>query len=74
MRMESLELIDRLCGCFETKFTDVGDEAAAEMMRVIRAIADDEKVFILADGIIGPVLSSSFENDTELWQHVELLH
>jgi len=71
--MESLELIDKLCGCFETQLSGGGDEAAAEMMRVIRAVADDDKVVLLADGPVAPILTASFGEDKELWRHVELL-
>lgn len=72
MRMASLELIDRLCGCFESQLSGDGDEAAAEMMRVIRAVAEDGKVVLEADGHLASVLSSSFGGDAELWRHVEL--
>jgi hypothetical protein len=71
--MSSLKLIDRLCGCFETHQSNAGDEAASEMIRVIRAIAEKGKCALLADGPVAKVLASFFREDQELWNHVEVL-
>jgi hypothetical protein len=71
MDMKSLELIDKLCGCFETKMPE-NDEAAAEMVRVIKAISENRICILLSDGHIAPILKSSFNSESNLWKFVEL--
>jgi len=71
LALDNLVLIDKLCACYEEKFaTEIEEPAAAEFMRVIRAITTDGKVALMAEGQVAKVLIENFHDHPILWKHV----
>jgi hypothetical protein len=68
--MKNRELINKLCEQFETKLD--GDEAAAEMMRVIKAVSEERLCVLLSEGLVAPVLKTTFDPKSNIWKYVEL--
>jgi hypothetical protein len=67
----SLALIDRICTIYEAaKNEDV--EFAAEVMRVIRAVAVNGRVTLLSDGPTAKLLASELPDDPLLWKFVDM--
>jgi len=71
LALENLVLIDKLCACYEEKFNDESENSsAAEFMRVIRAVATDGRVALMAEGDVAKVLIEDFPVGHILWRHV----
>ena len=71
LALDNLILIDKLCACYEEKFSsEVIDESAAEFMRVIPAVSTDGKVALMAEGQVAQVLQEDFRDHPILWNHV----
>lgn len=68
MREEVSILIDRLCEVFEIE--SLGDDAAPEMMRIIRAVSYDKIVVIEANGRMHLTLCKHFGYRDPLWKVV----
>lgn len=66
-----LALIDRICAAFEATENEDA-EFAAEVMRVIRAVAVSGRVTLLSSGPTARLLSSELPHDPLLWSVVDL--
>jgi hypothetical protein len=67
----SLTLIERICAVFEASRQD-DPELAAEVMRIIRAIATGGQVTILSDGPAARLLSFPMAKDSFFWSIVSV--
>jgi hypothetical protein len=62
----SLALIDRICAVFEAANSEDA-ELAAEVMRVIRAVAVSGRVTLLAGGPAAELLQAQMPDEALLW-------
>jgi hypothetical protein len=68
---QSLALIDRICSVYEeAENEDAG--LAAEIMRVIRAVAVKGRVTLLADGPAAELLKAKMPQERGLWAVVSI--
>ncbi len=67
----NLILIDKVCRAYEnTQNEDTG--FAAEVLRVIRAIATNGQVTLIAGGMTADLLKTAFPRDKLLWSIVSV--
>ena len=67
----SLKLIDQVCAAFELARSEDAN-LAFEIMRVIRAIAINGRVVLLADGPAAELLKLKFPTENILWNVVSV--
>lgn len=71
MQSDSLSLIDRICAAYESACNeDAG--FAAEIMRVIRAVAVSGQVTLLAGGPAAELLRAQLSHEPLLWASVHI--
>jgi hypothetical protein len=68
----SLALIDRVCAAYEKAGKDDDTDLANEIMRVIRAIAAQSHVTLIADGPAARLLRDNLADDPVLWTIVSV--
>lgn len=68
---KSLALIDRICVAYEAAQNE-DSGFAAEIMRVIRAIAANGRVTLLAGGPAAELLQTTFPKEPMLWTVVNI--
>ena len=68
---KSLALIDRICAVYEAAH-DEDAGLAAEIMRVIRAVAINGRVTLLAGGPAAELLRTAFPKEPMLWTVVNI--
>jgi hypothetical protein len=68
----SLALIDHVCAAYEKAGKDDDTDLANEIMRVIRAIAVQSRVTLLAGGPAARLLRDNLADDPVLWTIVSV--
>lgn len=70
-KFENLQLVYDLCVLYERRLCDL-NENAPEMIRIIRAVCDGQKILLHPESLTAYVLRDSMPNNKDLWDVVSI--